>query len=146
MIVRAIRNFVVLFALLLSIGSLARAQEKQDNKASNSPSSDPISGAGMYRLYCAVCHGKDARGDGPAASALKVPPPDLTKLTRRHDGKFPDAYVSDVLRNGVKTPAHGSVQMPIWGPLFGSTGGTDPALVSMRIANLTTYIKSLLVR
>jgi hypothetical protein len=51
--------------------------------------------------------------------------------------------VEDILRNGVKKTAHGNTEMPVWGPVFGSTSGTNPQLVNTRIVNLTNYIKSL---
>jgi mono/diheme cytochrome c family protein len=123
----------------LILGSAAPAQQikKEPVRASN-----PTSGAKMFRQYCAVCHGRDATGDGPAAKALKVAPPDLTTLAKRHNGKFPSLYVSNVLRNGVNTPAHGNEEMPVWGPLF-STMDSGSAVVHLRIANLTGYLRSL---
>ncbi len=50
---------------------------------STSPATPPLViesmyGPDLYRLYCATCHGRDGKGNGPAAAALKVPPPDLT--------------------------------------------------------------------
>jgi mono/diheme cytochrome c family protein len=76
------------------------------------------SGMLMYKQYCATCHGIDAKGHGPYASMLKVPPADLTTLAKRHDGKFPYDYVSNVLRFGPSpTVLHGSADMPAWGPI-----------------------------
>jgi mono/diheme cytochrome c family protein len=140
------RHLLAISILFLSIVSFATPQEKEKKKPSHLPASDPVSGEGMYRMYCAVCHGKDGRGDGPVASELKTPPSDLTTLSHRHGGKFPEAYVTEVLRTGVKTPAHGTTDMPVWGPLFGTVGGTDQALVNIRITNLVNYLKSLQVK
>lgn len=103
------------------------------------PSNAP-SGAELYSQHCAVCHGNDLRGGGSAPPPYRVPP-DLTTLARRHGGKFPDAYVSRVLRSGVVMPAHGPAEMPIWGSDF-RMQGLDSAEVRLRIANLTNYIKS----
>ena len=66
---------------------------------------------------------------------------DLTTLSRRHGGKFPEAYVSKTLRNGVKLPAHGPAEMPVWGVEFEAKDG-DKTQVESRIRNLTNYIKS----
>jgi mono/diheme cytochrome c family protein len=106
-----------------------------------------MSGAEMFKEYCAVCHGADGRGNGPVASALKIPPADLTTLTKRHGGNFPSAYVTTVLQNGVQeSKVHGSKDMPIWGPLFGSISSekfqASPE-VNLRISNLIVYLKSL---
>lgn len=105
--------------------------------ASNTPS-----GAELYRQHCAVCHGNDLKGSGPAPYPFRAPP-DLTTLARRNGGKFPDAYVSSVLQNGVVMPTHGPAEMPIWGTDFRVRGRLDETQVTLRIANLTNYIKSL---
>jgi mono/diheme cytochrome c family protein len=136
------RHILLLAGLVLFASSFASAQEKKIEKAPIQPTS-AASGPEMYKAYCAVCHGKDGKGDGPAASELKVPPPDLTTLAKRHDGKYPADYVATVLRNGAKAPAHGTADMPVWGPLFSSVSQGDQAQVNQRIANLTNYIKSL---
>jgi len=130
---------IMMLAVLLSVVTLGAAAQEQK---AHLPGSNPASGARLYRQYCAVCHGADLKGHGPMAMELKTPPPDLTTLAQRHGGTFPEFYVEDVLRNGVKIPAHGDSEMPVWGPLFASIRGTDPALVSIRIANLIAYIKS----
>lgn len=81
------------------------------------------------------------KGGSPAPYPFRTPP-DLTTLARRHGGKFPESYVSDVLRNGVLLPAHGPADMPIWGADFTLEQlGEDQ--VSLRIKSLTNYVKSL---
>ena len=107
------------------------------------PRTIAASGKQTYLQYCASCHGPDARGNGPAAFVLKTPPPDLTTLAKRHDGKFPYRYVSDVLRFGTRIVAHGSSDMPIWGPIFGSMDNYDLVAVRKRIKDLSDYLASL---
>ena len=147
--IRSICNLLVLGGALVSILSFAGAQENQIKKTQVKPAS-PVSGAQMFKEYCAVCHGPAGKGDGPVANALKVPPPDLTTLAQRHDGEFPDDYVSNVLKNGVEKPAHGSGEMPVWGPIFETMNrwralcpGMNATPVTLRITNLTNYLKSI---
>jgi mono/diheme cytochrome c family protein len=132
---------LILVGLLLCVGNVGFAQDKQA-KQEQIEQKSPLSGAHMFKAYCAACHGKDAKGNGPAAPALKEPPADLTTLAKRHDGKFPDIYVESVLRNGVKSPAHGDAEMPVWGPLFKSMD-SDPMFMHVRISSLMIYLKSL---
>ncbi|MFZ0738766.1 MAG: c-type cytochrome [Candidatus Acidiferrales bacterium] len=139
------RSLFLLAVLLFATAGRTAAQDKPMKKAPIEQTS-PASGAEMFKTYCAVCHGRDAKGDGPAAADLKVQPPDLTMLAKRHDGKFPDTYVAMVLRNGPKAPAHGTAEMPVWGPLFSSISGGDQAQVNLRIGNLVSYVKSLQVK
>jgi mono/diheme cytochrome c family protein len=142
MIIRPTRQ-VLMCTVLFLVVAFASTAAAQDQKAAHLPGSNPVSGARLYKQYCAVCHGIDLTGHGPLATELKTPPPDLTTLAQRHGGTFPESYVEEVLRSGVKNPAHGDSDMPIWGPLFASIRGTDPAFVNIRIANLAAYIKSM---
>jgi mono/diheme cytochrome c family protein len=104
------------------------------------------SGEQMYKFYCAACHGADAKGNGPAANMLKTPPPDLTTLARRHAGKFPYDYVKNVLEFGSDVPAHGSSDMPTWGPIFRYNDKQNERVVQERIKRLCDYLASLQVR
>ena len=130
----------ILFVFLIVMVSVAGAQKK--------PTVDKVpamasSGKQTYLHYCASCHGVDARGNGPASDILKTPPPDLTTLAKRHEGKFPYEYVSDVLRFGTRILSHGSSDMPIWGPIFGSMDNYDEVAVRKRIKDLSDYLASL---
>jgi len=102
----------------------------------------PPSAAELYNQYCVACHGSDLKGNGSFPAPYRVPP-DLTTLARRHAGRFPDAYVSKVLRNGMVLPAHGPAEMPVWGEEFKASDRLDAAQVTARIRGLTEYIKSL---
>lgn len=147
MIHRVPRNIFVLVVLMFSFLTFGLAQEKEKTvKRGPIQNTSPASGGEMFKSYCASCHGADAKGAGPASVALKTTPPDLTTLAKRHDGKFPGDYVATVLRNGIKAPAHGSTDMPVWGPLLASVSGNDDALVSMRISNLVRYLESVQVK
>ena len=103
-----------------------------------------MAGQDLYLFYCATCHGRDAKGKGPVASALKVAPPDLTLLARRNGDTFPRASVFNFVANGGSTPsgAHGSKEMPVWGPLFVALDPSDTRAV-MRIENVVQYLESI---
>jgi mono/diheme cytochrome c family protein len=140
MIIRAVRDTIISCALFGLVTSLHAAQGKQGKKVPTASSSTP-SGVELYKQHCVACHGIDLQGSGPVPSPYRVPP-DLTTLTRRHGGKFPDAYVSDVLRNGVILPAHGPAEMPVWGADFRLGDRLGEHQVTLRITNLINYIKS----
>ena len=97
----------------------------------------------MYKQFCAACHGAYAKGNGPVASILRTKPPDLTTLAKRHGGKFPYDYVSSILRFGPGSPAHGSSDMPTWGPIFQTTDKNSERAAQDRIKNLVDYLASL---
>lgn len=115
------------------------------------PSSVP-SGEQIYKQYCAACHGADAKGRGPMASVLTMPPADLTTLAKRNLGKFPYDYVSSVLEFGpaprrdtlreYSYPAHSSSDMPIWGPIFQRYDKQSGRVSQQRIKNLSDYLAS----
>jgi len=107
---------------------------------------DPSSGKDMYVAYCASCHGTDGMGNGPAATALKAAPTDLTMLARQNDGKYPATNVYEVIvcSGTALIPAHGSAAMPVWGPLFASlSSGSRENAIAVRAGNINDYLKSL---
>ena len=133
----------VLLGVLILVVCAAAAQDKPAGNKVPPTRTTAAAGKQTYLHYCASCHGAEARGDGPAAVILKTTPPDLTTLAKRHDGKFPYEHVSDVLRFGTRFVAHGSSDMPIWGPIFASTENYDEVAVRKRIRDLSEYLASL---
>jgi hypothetical protein len=145
-----IRSAFVLCALLFA-ATLAMSQEtkKTIKKVPIKPTS-AASGEEMYMSYCAVCHGMSGKGDGPAASEFKTPPSNLTIICPKSQcGEFPNGYIAQVIETGPRdAKAHGSKDMPVWGPLFSalSSGTTKQAEVKLRINNLSKYIESIQVK
>jgi mono/diheme cytochrome c family protein len=129
---------------LESIQSVA-ATPTPDKHVGETPLANPTSpsGAVLYKRHCAACHGNDLKGNGPAPPPFKEWTPDLTTLATRHGGKFPDTFFANVLRNGVKLPAHGPAEMPIWGMTFTESEHLNENQVALRIAELASYVKSL---
>jgi mono/diheme cytochrome c family protein len=134
-------NRMLLAAALLVCSQAAVAQT--EIKHISAPRTSASSGHEMFMSYCATCHGKDGKGAGPAAGALKAPPADLTILSKNNGGKFPAAHVATVLRDGLESKAHGSQEMPVWGPILRRTSHGQEGELQMRLANLNRYIESL---
>ncbi len=140
-------RFAVLCSVLLCMASAFRAEAQSAMDNPQLPSNDVPSGKEMFRDYCAACHGLDAKGNGPMAHMLKLPPSDLTTLAQRHGGKFPYEYVSGVLHFGTgATILHGAKDMPIWGPIFQSLDKNNERVIEQRIKKLCDYLASLQVR
>ena len=101
-----------------------------------------VEGRDNFVTYCAVCHGEDGKGHGPAAPAMKAPVPDLTQIARRHKGQFSTTDVEQIIRGtrNTATPAHGVAEMPIWGDVFRNE---DRARQTLRIGNLVKYLQSI---
>jgi mono/diheme cytochrome c family protein len=133
--------FLVAFALLAVAQQPTQESQKVIKHVPVKPTS-PASGEEMYVAYCAVCHGKDLKGAGPAASALKVPPTNLTTLTQRNSGKFPFASVASTIKGDTDIAAHGTKDMPVWGNLFWRLSEGHAGEVHQRITNLSNYIES----
>jgi len=68
---------------------------------------------------------------------------DLTTLTVRNGGTFPRASVEADVTGKRETPAHGSAEMPVWGPIFRTLDPKDAAANKVRIRNIVDHVELL---
>jgi len=134
----------LLLGMALAIGPVAAMAQDQPTKTIKTvPVRDTptIDGKTMFHEYCAVCHGDEAKGNGPAADALKKRPADLTQIARKNNGQFPEVKVMRVIQGDDVTAAHGSRAMPIWGTIFRSLGSEQTE--TLRVNSLMRYIQGI---
>jgi mono/diheme cytochrome c family protein len=139
-------RIAVFFLVSLAVAGILSAQAAKEIKKVPLTQTSPVSGVEMFRTYCAVCHGVNGKGAGPAADALKKAPADLTQLAIRNNGKYPEDRVAHTITGDAQIGAHGSRDMPVWGDLFKSLNAGTTDLVRLRIVNLTDYVKTIQAR
>jgi mono/diheme cytochrome c family protein len=135
------RSITVAIAFSATLGSGATAWGQ---KPPSPPVQPSFSGSDLFKTYCAVCHGKSARGDGPLAASLKRPPPDLTRFAARNGGVFPAALVAQIIDGRQRVAGHGGPDMPVWGDAFmASRLGSSEESVQAMIKALVEHLESI---
>jgi len=130
---------VLVVATVFCLWAASAQAQPQIKKEPIKPVNASDAGA-MFQSYCSPCHGKSGRGDGPAAAAMKKTPADLTKISARNGGTFPDVKIKRYIEGLDEVSAHGSRDMPVWGELFRALS-RDTAQI--RVQALSDYLKSL---
>jgi mono/diheme cytochrome c family protein len=128
-------GWVLFLAMGLYLGSVT-----------NSTAQETERGAKLFHQYCASCHGEKANGNGPIAPYLTVKPSDLTTITERQLGKFPEDQIVRIIAGEENPPGHGTRTMPVWGERLQDDvvgGASKPAVARGRIAFLVDYLKSI---
>jgi mono/diheme cytochrome c family protein len=134
---------LILGLLLIAMGLRAAEEPATTVKKVPVHATTAMAGKDLYREYCAVCHGVNGKGDGPAAAALKVAPPDLTRIAAHNGGKFPELKVQRMISGADEQPAsHGSKDMPVWGNIFRHMGASSD-LGAVRVYNLVKYLEEI---
>jgi mono/diheme cytochrome c family protein len=134
-------SLLLVLNLFLLPGILLWAAQKEGQTPS--PMRNPLAGTEIFRHYCASCHGVDGRGHGPASVALKHGAPDLTRIAQRNRGTFPFQRVKEIIEGKDQGPlAHGSREMPVWGPIFHEVE-SDMDLGEVRLDAVTKTIESM---
>jgi mono/diheme cytochrome c family protein len=98
-------------------------------------------GRATYREYCGACHGNRGSGNAPGTDEMKVRPPSLTTLTRRH-GAFPAEQIEATLKGTDKTKAH-SPAMMAWRAVFLGEAKGDEAAANARVKDVIAFIASI---
>ena len=133
---------IAAFAVALISTTLPlRGEARIGQPSVSSPEPGKETGPGPVRMALRAVHGLDGHGLGPLAEAMKIAPTDLTQLSARNNGVFPDEKVADVIRNGGAVLGHGSSSMLAWGRFFSELH--KPEIANARIAALVSYLRSL---
>jgi mono/diheme cytochrome c family protein len=132
---------VALASVVLS-GAGGQTQTTPNAEEQLPPLIRSIRGPDLFRAYCASCHGLDAKGAGPVAPSLKAKVPDLTLLESNNRGQIPTVRVRQIIMGDEVMAAHGSREMPIWGPIFHQVEG-DMDWGNVRLENLVKYLESI---
>jgi mono/diheme cytochrome c family protein len=106
--------YALTFLGLVAVPAVAGAEEIAD-----------YTGAQLFQRFCASCHGKAGEGDGPVASSLKTMVPDLTRISKRRGGQYPQDLVRRIIDGTDVRSPHGSRDMPVWGQEFWQAQGAD---------------------
>ncbi|HMB93104.1 MAG TPA: cytochrome c [Rhodothermales bacterium] len=150
----ALSLVVMLIAVLVGfVGCVEETESVSDGVAETGSPSDSlatnymVSGRELYETYCASCHGPAAKGDGPVASLLTIPPPDLTQIQQRYGGTFPVDTLYYMIDGRDEVPAHGTREMPIWGNAWRTTESApqNEEEIEQRINLLIEYLRSIQV-
>ena len=103
-------------------------------------------GASLFSSYCTSCHGRDARGDGPAANALAASPKDLTRLSGAEGDRFRADTVAASIDGRRQVEAHGPREMPVWGRVLDDRNTAAPEelrLTPDMIQAIVAYLQSI---
>jgi mono/diheme cytochrome c family protein len=145
---RRASGFIWGVAVLLAVGVLLSSVRPQETQPKPQENKSPerlifsVRGADLFRAYCASCHGADGKGNGPVAPALNSKPSDLTAIAQRNGGVFPAQRMRTIIAGDAVILAHGSREMPIWGPIFHQVEW-DQDLGEVRLQNLIKYLQSI---
>jgi hypothetical protein len=79
------------------------------------------------------------------AATLSVNVPNLRTLSQRNHGEFPTDAVASYIDGRNLPTAHGTRNMPVWGPVFDTTGrliaGSENS--AQRIRSVIDYLREL---
>ena len=147
------KKVLALAVFVLSVPVLAQNPPEAPPQGSPAPREGVKAAAGpdlgeaaagevIYFRYCAACHGRSLKGDGPVAPGLVKKPIDLTVLARKNNGVFPYDKTAAMIDGRQTTRTHGTPDMPVWGEIFELTKGTDAPDAPSAVRRITHYVWS----
>jgi mono/diheme cytochrome c family protein len=139
------RTSIALASALVALCTAAPAARAQTS-AQTSEEKLVAAGREEFLQYCASCHGPEGKGNGPLAEDMRVPPADLTHITSRHGGAFPEPMIAEIIDGRRRVRGHGPGNMPVWGRRFDREVGYGQAgdiAIRGRISLLVEYLRSI---
>lgn len=139
---RAVAYVLAATACVLMSAGWSQNRKSKSRKKREVHLISSVNGADIFHAYCATCHGDQGKGDGPIASVLDTPVADLTTISQRNGGIFPGERVRAIVAGEQSVKAHGTREMPVWGPIF-REGEKKQERGKVRLQNVTDYVESL---
>ncbi len=148
------KTLAVVAMLTLCGGAFAQSSQEAPPQGTPAPSTEKMktatgpdlgeaaAGEVIYFRYCAACHGRSLKGDGPVAPGLVKKPIDLSQLAKKNGGVFPYEKTATAIDGRQTTRTHGTPDMPVWGEIFALTSGTDAPDAPSAVKRITHYIWS----
>jgi mono/diheme cytochrome c family protein len=127
-------------AILLSAAGLQEKQSEPEQNKQFERLIPSLTGPDLFHAYSTPCHGADGKGNGLVTPALNTKPADLTLINEKHGGNFPAKLVRCMIEGDDLIVAHGSGEMPIWGPIFHQVE-RDRDFGEVRLQNLIKYLE-----
>ncbi|MFA8384683.1 MAG: c-type cytochrome [Pelagibaca sp.] len=124
----------------IAVGLMAACTPEEMPEASD--------GRALFMENCAVCHGADAKGNGPMARVMETEPADLTLIAQRSGGTFPTVEVLSTIDGYTKASPSGP-NMPEFGALLEGdlvpldTGDGILTPTPRKLVALVEYIESI---
>ena len=137
-----LQGVILLGGLIAAVNVSADDTSRKQQAPPRGPLIHSLEGADLYKAYCASCHGSNAKGHGPVSPVLITQAPDLTTIAKRNGGVFPSQRVRKIIAGVEIIIAHGTREMPIWGPIFHQVE-EDRDYGEVRLQKLTDYLRSL---
>lgn len=134
-------RFITRSLMYLALGAALAACASAE-----APHQQAAAGERLYKVSCAACHGADARGTGPVAPLLTVPVPDLTRISQRRGGEFPELEIFRIIDGQADLAGHGPRHMPVWGyEFFGDDADDEVAhrRATEKVDRLVAYLRSI---
>jgi hypothetical protein len=69
---------------------------------------------------------------------MKIPPADLTQISKRRDGKFPYDEIRNVISGLKLESVHGPRAMPVWGKVFAQMEPTEHGRLNLLLMYLNS--------
>jgi mono/diheme cytochrome c family protein len=125
------------------VAGLAACQEQAER-----PPAETVSSGGpgriLYLTYCESCHGRSGQGNGTAASSLRTPPPDLTRLWMSYGTPLDRGRLVEYIDGRQLLGLHGPRDMPVWGvEFFEGVPPTTPNLEDVRLRLIEVLVQYL---
>ncbi len=124
-------------------------KKKEDKRALNLSKNGIELGRQEYKKTCAICHGDDAKGNGPFSVKLYKKPEDLTLMKMKNNGVFPFKRLYKIIDGRDSSSLHGSRTMPVWGDRYSAESWFEVSthhsetLAIGKIFELLLYLESI---